>query len=40
MESLLGNLMLTYKKKWNKHYFDVLALAELQKKLIAAFILL
>ena len=32
MESLLGNLMLTYKKNWRKHYFDVLALAELQKE--------
>ena len=37
MESLLGNLMLTYKKNWNKHYFDVLALAELQKETIAVF---
>ena len=32
MESLLGNLMLTYKKNWRKHYFDALALAELQKE--------
>lgn len=37
MESLLGNLMLTYKKKWNKHYFDVLALAELQKETYSGF---
>lgn len=32
MESLLGNLMLSYKKNWRKHFFDVLALAELQKE--------
>ena len=32
MESLLGNMMLTYKKGWKKHFFDVLALAELQKE--------
>ena len=31
-ESLLGNMMLTYKKNWKKHFFDVLALAELQKE--------
>ena len=32
MESLLGNLMLSCKKNWRKHFFDVLALAELQKE--------
>ncbi|WP_373125562.1 SusC/RagA family TonB-linked outer membrane protein [Bacteroides sp. HPS0048] len=32
MESLLGNLILSYKKNWRKHFFDVLALAELQKE--------
>ena len=31
MESLLGNLMLSYKKEWRKHFFDVLGLAEVQK---------
>ena len=31
MESLLGNLMLTYKKNWRKHNIDVFALAQLQK---------
>ncbi len=25
-------MMLTYKKNWKKHFFDVLALAELQKE--------
>lgn len=37
MESLLGNLMLTYKKGWKKHFFDVLALAELQKETYTGF---
>ena len=37
MESLLGNLMLTYKKGWKKHFFDVLALAELQKESYTGF---
>lgn len=32
MESLLGNLMLTYHRNWKKHFFDVLTLAELQKE--------
>lgn len=36
-ESLLGNLMLTYKKGWKKHFFDVLALAELQKETYTGF---
>ena len=31
MESLLGNLVLSYKKEWRKHFFDILGLAELQK---------
>lgn len=37
MESLLGNMMLTYKKNWRKHYFDALALAELQKETYTGF---
>lgn len=37
MESLLGNMMLTYKKNWKKHYFDALALAELQKETYTGF---
>ena len=37
MESLLGNMMLTYKKGWKKHYFDALALAELQKETYTGF---
>lgn len=36
-ESLLGNLMLTYKHGWKKHFFDVLALAELQKETYTGF---
>jgi TonB-linked SusC/RagA family outer membrane protein len=31
-ESLLGNAMLTYKKNVGKHFFDLLALAEVQKE--------
>ena len=34
---LLGNMMLTYKKGWKKHYFDALALAELQKETYTGF---
>lgn len=37
MESLLGNMVLTYKKNWKKHYFDALALAELQKETYTGF---
>ena len=37
MESLLGNMMLTYKKGWKKHFFDALALAELQKETYTGF---
>lgn len=36
-ESLLGNMMLTYKKNWKKHFFDALALAELQKETYTGF---
>ncbi len=36
-ESLLGNMMLTYKKNWKKHFFDALALAELQKETYSGF---
>ncbi|MDR2913763.1 MAG: SusC/RagA family TonB-linked outer membrane protein [Tannerella sp.] len=36
-EALLGNMMLTYKKNWQKHFFDVLALAELQKETYTGF---
>ena len=32
METLLGNAMITYNKHINKHYIDVLALAEAQKE--------
>ena len=37
MESLLGNLMLSYKKEWRKHFFDVLGLAEVQKDQYSGF---
>jgi len=37
MESLLGNMMLTYKRSWKKNFFDVLALAELQKETYTGF---
>lgn len=37
MESLLGNLMLSYKKEWRKHFFDVLGLAEIQKDKYSGF---
>lgn len=37
MESLLGDMMLTYKKSWKKHFFDALALAELQKETYTGF---
>lgn len=37
MESLLGDMMLTYKKNWKKHFFDALALAELQKETYTGF---
>ena len=37
MESLLGNMMLTYKKSWRKHFFDLLALAEVQKETYSGF---
>lgn len=36
-ESLLGNMMLTYKKNWKKHFFDALVLAELQKETYTGF---
>jgi len=36
-ESLLGNMMLTYKKNWKKHFFDALVLAELQKDTYTGF---
>jgi TonB-linked SusC/RagA family outer membrane protein len=36
-ESLLGNMMLTYKKNWKKHFFDALELAELQKETYTGF---
>ena len=37
MESLLGNLMLTYKKKWNSIILMYMALAELQKETYSGF---
>lgn len=37
MESLLGDMVLTYKKSWKKHFFDALALAELQKETYTGF---
>lgn len=36
-ESLLGNLMLTYRKQAGAHFFDVLALGELEKKIYKGF---
>jgi TonB-linked SusC/RagA family outer membrane protein len=36
-ESMLGNAVLTYKKTVGKHYFDALALAELQKDIYSGF---
>lgn len=37
MESLLGNIVLSYKKEWRKHFFDILGLAELQKDQYSGF---
>lgn len=37
MESILGNMVLTYQKEWRKHYFDILGLAELQKDQYSGF---
>lgn len=36
-ESLLGNLMLTYRKQAGAHFFDVLALGELEKNIYKGF---
>lgn len=36
-ESLLGNLMLTYRKQAGVHFFDVLALGELEKNIYKGF---